>query len=71
MSRGHRREITPIWRDVVQGTTTRMTGGRFVMNDGESKPVYNRLLLQENGLPILQENGQYIYLEDANVADAA
>lgn len=66
-----RREITPIWRDVKRGTTSRLSGGAYVMNGGEAAPFYNRLLLQENGIPVLQESGQFIYLEDANVTDAA
>ena len=61
-----RRERTPIWQDVKRGSPTGVSGGYFVMNDGESAPVYNYLLLQENGIPIAQEDGKHIYLEDAN-----
>jgi hypothetical protein len=61
-----RRERSPIWRDVIQGTSSGSAGGRFVMNDGESAPVYNFLLLQENGIPLAQENGKHIYLETGN-----
>ena len=62
--RGKRREITPIWRDVKFGSPTGIGGGRFVMNDGEARPRYNRLLLQENGIPLAQENGKWIYLDE-------
>ena len=57
---------TPIWRDVKQGTPSGVAGGRFVMNDGTLPPVYNFLLLQENGIPLAQEDGKHIYLETGN-----
>lgn len=56
-------DLSPIRQDVRTGTGG-YAGGRFVMNDGEGRPVYNRLILQENGLPILQEDGGYIYIDE-------
>ena len=57
-----RREITPIWRDVKYGRSG-TKGAPFVMNDGESAPVYHKLLLKSpSRLPLRQTNGKYIYL---------
>jgi hypothetical protein len=58
--------VLPIYRDVKYGSGGRCQG-KFVMSDGESRPVYNKALLQDpSRLPLLQENGKRIYLEDAN-----
>jgi hypothetical protein len=65
MRRQSRSDVLPIYGDVKYGTGGR-TQGKFVMGDGESKPVYNFLLLQENRIPIAQEDGKHIFLEDAN-----
>lgn len=57
-----RGNMNPIYRDVRQGTGG-VAGGQFISNDGSERLVYNKLLLQENRLPLLQENGKFIYLE--------
>ena len=57
-----RREITPIWRDVKYGVSG-TKGVPFVMNDGESAPVYHKLLLRSpSRLPLFRNDGKYIYL---------
>ena len=58
-------DLSPIRQDVRNGMGG-AAGGRFVMNDGEGRPTYNFLLLQENGIPLAQEDGKHIYLEDGN-----
>lgn len=57
-----RRDRTnPLYRDVLQGSGG-VTKGQFLKGaDGTEKLAYNYALLQENGMPILQENGKYIY----------
>ena len=61
MRRQSRQDVSPIRKDIKYGSGGR-AGGQFVIGDGESKPVYNFALLQETGMPLLQENGKYIYL---------
>lgn len=56
------RQKDPLYGDVKYGSGGR-AGGKFVMNDGQPAPVYNFNLLQENGLPLLQESGLLIYLD--------
>ena len=53
---------SPIYKDVQQGYGG-VAAGKFISNDGTEKLAYNYALLQENGMPILQENGKYIYLD--------
>ena len=55
-----RREITPIWRDVKQGTPTRFSSGRYVTNDGETAPEYYGSIVQLNGTYVRQLNGSRI-----------
>jgi hypothetical protein len=50
---------TPIWNDVVVGI-----GGKFTDSSDTRKLHYNFAILQENGMPILQEEGKYIYQDD-------
>jgi len=52
-----RREITPIWRDVRRGTPTQLSGGNFVMNDGESAIAYYGAIVQLNGGYLLASDG--------------
>jgi hypothetical protein len=65
MRRQSKYNVSPLHKDVKYGSGGR-AAGQFVIGDGESKPVYNFLLLQENRIPIAQEDGKHIFLEDAN-----
>lgn len=47
---------TPIWKDVTVGL-----GGKFTSAKDTLRLKYHRAILQENGLPILTEEGKYIY----------
>jgi hypothetical protein len=56
------RASSPILQDAQQGSPTGQNTGLYVMNDGESAPVHYEPLLQANRFPILQANGDLIYL---------
>ena len=57
-----RQDRSPIWRDVKRGTPTGISGGYYVMNDGEENP-YPGILLQEDGTPLEQEDFSFILLD--------
>lgn len=48
-----RREISPIWRDVKYGTPSGISGGNYVMNDGEAIPDDGLWLMSDGGEAVL------------------